>query len=166
MKKALAAGGAVAVAACIALGLGAQGTAQANSDPSSPVSGIIQSVKTDASDLQADALNQIIDASGVKGKVRSALNANISQIAQRSGLPESTVREGVNALDIDDWKATALPANAQTDSTYPVSYDGVDATVTTYRDPSYLTVSTMGQQVTLAVPASAQPYVGYLGYLA
>jgi hypothetical protein len=166
MNKALAAGGAVAVAACIALGLGAQGTAQANSDPSSPVTGLIQSVKTGTADLQAEALNQLIDASGVKGKVQSALNANVARIAQRTGLPESTVREGIAAFDIQDWQAVALPASAQTECTYPVSYDGVDATVTLYSDPSYLSVSTMGQQVTLKVPESAQPYVGYLGYLA
>lgn len=166
MNKALAAGGAVAVAACIALGIGSQSTAQANSDPSSPTAGIIQNVKTGAADLQADALNQLIDASGAKGKVQAALNANVSQIAHRTGLPESTVRTGVAALDIEDWKAMALPQNAQASCTYPVSYNGIDASVTLYRDPSYLSLSTMGQQVTLQVPESAQPYVDYLGYLA
>lgn len=38
-------------------------------------------------------------------------------------------------------------------------------TITTYDNPSVVTVTTMGQDITLAVPASAQTYLPFLSYL-
>ena len=45
------------------------------------------------------------------------------------------------------------------------SYSGTDATITTYDDPSVVTVTAMGQDITLAVPDSAQSYLPFLSYL-
>ena len=49
--------------------------------------------------------------------------------------------------------------------TQAVNYGGISAEVTTYEDPSYITVSAEGQTFTLEVPNSAQDYLSLLGYL-
>ena len=46
-----------------------------------------------------------------------------------------------------------------------IGYSGTDATITTYDDPSVVTVTAMGQDITLAVPDSAQSYLPFLSYL-
>ena len=43
--------------------------------------------------------------------------------------------------------------------------NSTDATITTYDDPSVVTVTAMGQDITLAVPDSAQSYLPFLSYL-
>lgn len=111
------------------------------------------------------AANAAIDASGLKGKAKAALDANRDKIAAATGMSDAEVDAAIAALDIDSWEATSLPEDATATGTSSISYGGTDATVTTYDDPSIVTVDAYGQKVTLAVPDSAQDYLPYLGYL-
>lgn len=115
--------------------------------------------------LGAGATNALIDASGVKGDIDGALRDNADAIARATGMSESQVMAAIDELDISSWSATSLPADAEATGSFETSYRGAAATLTTYADPSYVTVDAYGQRVTLAVPASAQDYLSYLAYL-
>ncbi len=115
--------------------------------------------------MKNSAANAVIDSTGVKGKLDSALRSNASSIASATGLSESQVNGAIDQLNIQSWSVTSLPSNAQRTGSFSTNYGGTQATVTTYSDPSYVTVNAAGQDVTLSVPSSARSYVGYLGYL-
>ena len=55
-----------------------------------------------------------------------------------------------------------LPADAAATTTISGSAAGVPASLTTYSDPNYVTISAYGQNIDLAVPASAQQYLPML----
>ena len=115
--------------------------------------------------LENTILNGAIDASGIKGAAEDALRGNVPEIAAATGMTEQEVEAAIDRLDSSSWSVTDLPAGASPTGTIDTSYQGANATVTTYADPSYITVDTLGQSVTLAVPESAQGYISYLGYL-
>lgn len=144
--------GIVVVGALAFAGLSAFGLSQ--SDSSDPIS----SIKNNVTDT-------VIDQSGIKEDIESALRSNASSIASATGLSESQVNTAIDDLDIEDWKCTNLPSDAEVSNTYNGNYGGTEATITTYEDPSYVTVTANDQNVTLSVPASAQEYVQYLQYL-
>lgn len=108
------------------------------------------------------AANAAIDASGVKSRAQEALEANAEVIAQRTGLPLKVVDSAIESLDIESWQVATLPSNAQPTGTFDIEYNGMAADVTTYTDPSIVTVVMYGQEVTLAVPEKSQPYLRYL----
>lgn len=118
-----------------------------------------------ANDAKNSVTNAAIDASGIKTKVQDTLDANISTIAAATGLSTEEVNAAVANLNIENWEAASLPANATASSTIEGKYAGVDGTITTYDDAGYVTVEAYGQTVTLAVPDSAQAYLPYLSYL-
>ncbi|WP_165253749.1 hypothetical protein [Adlercreutzia sp. ZJ304] len=122
-------------------------------------------IETPISGVANKAANTALDASGIKSKADSALRSNASKIAEKTGLPVSSVNSMIDNLNIESWQVTNLPADATATGTTSMTYDGVSATVTTYDDPSVVTVDTGAGEVTLEVPASAQDYIGYLGYL-
>lgn len=109
--------------------------------------------------------NAALDASGVKGQIDSALREHASDIAAATGMSESQVTAAIDQLDIDSWNVATLPADASVAGTFDTTYQGASATVTTYADPSYVTVDALGQELTLSVPDSAQSYVSLLSYL-
>lgn len=123
-----------------------------------PLSGLIDNGKNAAA-------NAALDASGIKTKAAQALEDNRDKIAAATGLSTSEVDAAIDALDIESWEVTSLPADAEQTGSTDVSYEGANATVKTYDDPSVVTVQAMGQDVTLAVPETAQDYVKYLEYL-
>lgn len=127
--------------------------------------GIENPISTAADSAKNSAVNAAIDSSGIKAKAESALRGNVDKIASATGLPASTVNAMIDDLDIDSWEATSLPSDATATGTTNVSYDGVSATVTTYDDPSVVTIDTGAGAVTMSVPSSAQGYIDYLGYL-
>lgn len=147
-------------AAVVALGVlsGLCNTLLAGSPITQMLSGAGQS-------LENTILNGAIDASGIKGAAEDALRGNVPEIAAATGMTEQEVEAAIDRLDISLWSVTDLPAGASPTGTIDTSYQGANATVTTYADPSYITVDTLGQSVTLAVPESAQGYIAYLGYL-
>jgi membrane-associated protease RseP (regulator of RpoE activity) len=109
--------------------------------------------------------NAALDASGLKEKAANALKNNREKIASATGLSTSQVDEAIRQLDIENWTITSLPDDAVSTGTVDVTYSGTNATVTTYTDPSIVTVKAYGQNVTLEVPENAQPYLPYLSYL-
>lgn len=109
--------------------------------------------------------NAAIDATGLKGRVEDALRSNTSVIAEATGMSEDQVDAAIDALDIDAWSAATLPDDVSETGNFTGSYQGATATVTTYDDPSYITVETYGESVTLAIPESAEQYVSLLAYL-
>ncbi len=119
-----------------------------------------------ANDTKTSLINTAIDASGVKGTIKNELNSRSEQIAQATGMSQEQVNSAINDLAIDDWTATTLPDTATPTASYNGDNFGVDGTLTTYDDPSYVTVEAYGQTITFDVPASAQAYLPYLGYLA
>lgn len=126
---------------------------------------ITQMLSVAGQSLENTILNGAIDASGIKGAAEDALRGNVPEIAAATGITEQEVEAAIDRLDISSWSVTDLPAGASPTGTIDTSYQGANATVTTYSDPSYITVDTLGQSVTLAVPESAQGYISYLGYL-
>ena len=90
------------------------------------------------------AANAALDASGLKSKANEALKSNRDKIAEVTGMAPSDVDAAIAALDIENWEVTTLPDDAS---------------------PSVVTVEALGQDITLAVPDSAQSYLPFLGYL-
>lgn len=109
--------------------------------------------------------NQALDNLGIKSKIDSTLRNNEEAIANYTGMSESQVDDMIDNLDIQDWNATQLPSNATVANTYNGNYGGTEATITTYDNPSYVTVCANDQNITLSVPESAQSYLSYLQYL-
>lgn len=109
--------------------------------------------------------NAAIDASGIKETIQNALDANAESIASALGVSLQDARDMIGNLDVASWQATSLPSDAQASGGYSASFDGTSANITTYEDPSYITVEAYGQSLTLSVPESAQEYVPYLAYL-
>lgn len=122
-------------------------------------------VETPLTQAKNDAANAALDATGLKEKADAALRANVDRIAQKTGLPASMVESAIDSLDIPSWQVTNVPADATATGTSTIDYDGIAATVTTYDDPSVVTIDTGAGAVTMAVPPSAQGYLQYLGYL-
>ena len=115
-----------------------------------------------AQGTKAAVANAAMDATDLKGQVKNAIDERKDDIAAATGLTADQVDELVAELDIDGWQAAALPEDAVETGTVDGSYAGIDGTITTYDDPGYVTVSAYGQNVTLAVPESAQAYLPYL----
>ncbi len=112
-----------------------------------------------------NAANAAIDASGIKGTIQDALDANAESIASALGVSVQDARNMIADLDIQSWSAITLPSDAQAAESFDASLGGTSAEVTLYDDPSYVTVEAYGQSVTLSVPDSARDYLGYLSYL-
>lgn len=127
-----------------------------------PLASAFQQLGGDAGSVAANAA---LDASGIKGKIDSELRAHTGDIASATGLSESQVENIINQIDISSWSVTTLPADATVAGSFQTSYQGTNVTVTTYTDPSYVSINPWGQTITLAVPESSQSYVSYLSYL-
>lgn len=134
--------------------------------------GVISAIWTFALDgsaaqdsLGATAANAVIDATGIKNRIDEMLHGAASDIAAATGLPEGQVTGAIDSLDIPSWTVVALPEDAVPTGSFDTTYQGAAATVTTYSDPSYVTVSALGQELTFAVPESAQDSIGILAYL-
>lgn len=110
----------------------------------------------------ANAANAALDAIGIKEKADGILRDNAGLISQETGLPESMVNAMIDDLDIQSWQVTPLPANATPANSANLDHEGTNVTLTTYDDPSIVTVETPAGTVTLAVPASAQATISSL----
>lgn len=115
--------------------------------------------------VRNSAVNAAIDLSGVKGRIDAQVRAKAVEAANEYGVPETLVDNVVDSLAIEDWQATSLPPDAVETGTYTVDTEDASARITTYDDPSIVTIDAYGQTVTMAVPDSAQGYVSYIKYL-
>ena len=126
---------------------------------------VMQAAREATGGVGTAAANAALDASGVKEQIESTLRSNASAIAAATGMSQSQVEAAIDNLDISSWRITTLPDDATVRGSFNTTYNGADATVTTYADPSYVTVDALGQTLTLEVPSSAQDYVSLLSYL-
>lgn len=111
------------------------------------------------------AANSALDASGIKSQINTALHENVDVIASKTGLPAAMVSNMIDGLDIENWKVAPLPSGIAETGTASINYGGYSGTITTYDDPSVVTVTTDAGSVTLEGPSNAQGYVKYLGQL-
>ena len=123
-----------------------------------PLNGVIDKVANTTT-------NAAIDVTGVKERVDSALRENAGRIAEKTGLPESQIEGIIDDLDVRSWEATSLPDDAVAQGSAQLSYGGLSGIITTYDDPSVITVDAGAGAVTLKIPSSAQGYIGFLEFL-
>lgn len=116
-------------------------------------------------DATNSATNAAIDATGLKSQLENTLYENVDNIAALTGLSTSEATSAIESLDIESWTATTLPSDATETGTVSGEYEGIEGTITTYDSSEYVTVETLGQKITLAVPESAQEYLPLLSYL-
>ena len=116
-------------------------------------------------DAKNGAVNTALDLSGMKGRIDSELRAKAGKLAEENGVSQAVVDNVVDSLAIEDWKVVSLPDSATTTGSYSVDTDSMSARITTYDDPSIVTVEAYGQTLTMEVPQSARGYITLLGYL-
>lgn len=121
-----------------------------------------QALRDLGTNMEYVTLNAALDASGVKGAAESALRDNAAGIASATGMSEQEVDRAIDELDISSWRVTELPAQATPQLSFQASYQGSSTTVTTYDDPSYITIDALGQHTTLLVPDGTREQVAQL----
>ena len=107
---------------------------------------------------RVDAINMVLDNTGLKERVDGALRDKARTIAEENGVPYSVLEVGIDLLDIPNWKAAKLPKSADKATTFTLDYGGQDVSITAYDDPSYVTLGAYGQEVTFDIPESAQTF--------
>lgn len=118
-----------------------------------------------ANQAKAAVANAALDMGGVKDKMQDALESNRRTIAAATGLTDEQVDAMIDDLDIASWQATPLPADATPAHTVDGASAGIDGSITTYDDPTYITVEAYGQTITLEVPESAQQHLAQLAQM-
>ena len=126
---------------------------------------VMCSSDTPFENLRTDAINTLIEKTGVKQRMESELYAHAEKFAEDTGIPIGLVDEAVSTLDITNWEAIALPDDAVENGSISTDFDGQHYELTTYEDPSYVTVAAFGQVITFEVPESAQTFTRYGPYL-
>ena len=114
---------------------------------------------------RADAVNAVIDSSGIKQRIDSELRSHATDLATQVGISPSLAEGVVDSIAVEDWKAVPLPDSAKATDNFTVEADGTPVEITTYDDTSIVTVEAYGQEVTFEVPESARAYVPYVTYL-
>ena len=115
--------------------------------------------------LRTDTVNTLLEKTGVKQRLENELYAKAEKFAEDTGIPVGLVDEAVSMVDITNWKAVPLPDDAVENGSVSADIDGQHYELTTYEDPSYVTVSAYGQVLTFEVPESAQTFTRYGPYL-
>lgn len=118
--------------------------------------GVDNPISQAADQAGAGAANAALNAIGIKEKADALLRDNTAPISQMTGLPETMVDAMIDDLDIQSWQVATLPAGAVPTGSVDLDHEGTAITLTTYDDPSIVTVQTAAGAVTLSVPASAQ----------
>lgn len=116
-------------------------------------------------DISSKAVDSLLSVSNVKENIDAALRSHITSISAKTGYSEAEITCAIDELDIPSWHVTPLPEDAVEISNYSTNYQDINATITTYADPNYITVEAYGQELTLEVPPTAQAYYSLLGYL-
>ena len=123
---------------------------------------LVDKAKSVIDDAKIAATNAAIDVSGIKGRISDTLESYKDDFIASTGVPESVADAIIEDIAIDDWQAAILPENVYEIDTIDGTPYGIEGTITTYDDPGYITVNTYGQNITLAIPESAQDYLPYL----
>lgn len=116
-------------------------------------------------DVKNGVVNTVIDATGMKTRLDQSVRKTASEAAAKWGIPQSMVDGVVDQVDITEWKVTSLPDGVTQQGTYSFNLDDTTAQITTYDDPSVVTLNIYGQTVTMEAPESAQGFVSLLNAL-
>ena len=101
----------------------------------------------------------------VKDLAQRFLESESEKIAQELGIEESEVDTILRKLDIQGLERIELPDNAVEKKTFTKTIMDVEVTITTYRDPGYVTVAYEGEVATVAIPEDAQKFIVVLSNL-
>ena len=115
--------------------------------------------------MRNGAVNTVLDLTGIKGRLDSELRSRAGEVAERMGVSQAVANSIVDSLAIEEWQAVTLPPSAKRSGSFNVEAQGISAQVTTYDDPSVITVEAFGQAITFEVPESARTYMPFLKYL-
>lgn len=138
--------------------------AQASSPQSENTNDLLGSAAAAVTSAKNDAINAALDATGAKTAVQNALISHSEDISDATGLADNQVQTIITNMDIPSWQVTDLPHDTVETNVVSGTYAGVKAQVTTYADPSYVSIEAYGQDFTLAVPTSAQQYMSLLAF--
>lgn len=108
------------------------------------------------------AVNAVWSSTDMASRVNDALYAHDEEIADRLGVTTEEVDDVISRIDVNSWEAVELPDGVTAVDSLTYDSDGTEVTVTVYDDPSYVTLSAADQEVTFAVPESAQGYLSSL----
>ena len=114
--------------------------------------------------MRTTAINELLDRSGAKERLEAEMYAHAEDIAQSVGVPVELVNAGIEMLDITEWKAVDLPSDAQKTATFNTEYRNQQISLTTYDDPSLVTLGIWNQSVCFRVPESAQTFTSLAPY--
>lgn len=109
--------------------------------------------------------NALFSASNIKENIDGQLRQHVTEISIATNMDEASVTQAINDLDIPHWEIVALPHGITATSNFDIAYQGINATITTYNNPCYLTLDAYGQALTFEVPPTAQSYAAFLSYL-
>ena len=115
---------------------------------------------------RVDAINAVIEKTGIKSQLDAEARVQARALASEYGMPEDLADQVIDSLAIEDWEVTTLPRGVAETSNFTMDVEGQPVGITTYDDTSVVTIAAYGQEITFAVPESAQDYMPYVPYLA
>ncbi len=113
---------------------------------------------------RAEAINVVLDQAGLKERIESALYKGADRFAEETGVPVEIVNKAIDVLDVTHWEATTLPDNVKKTGSVDADIEGGAISITSYDDPSYITLGAYGQEVTFDVPKSTEAFTSIIPY--
>ncbi len=108
--------------------------------------------------MRTTAINEILDRSGAKERLEAEMYAHADDVAQSTGVPVELINAGIEMLDVTEWRAVDLPADAEETATFNTEYRNQQVTLTTYDDLSLVSLGIWNQNVCFKVPESTQTF--------
>ena len=115
---------------------------------------VMCSSETPFEGMRTATINGILDRSGAKERLEAEMYAHADDVAESAGIPVELVNTGIELLNVTEWKAVDLPAE----------YRDQQVTLTTYDDPSLVTLGIWNQSVCFKVPESTQTFTTLAPY--
>jgi hypothetical protein len=125
---------------------------------------VMCSSETPFEGMRTATINGILDRSGAKERLEAEMYAHADDVAESAGIPVELVNTGIEMLNVTEWKAVDLPADAEETATFRTQYRDQQVTLTTYDDPSLVTLGIWNQSVCFKVPESTQTFTTLAPY--
>ena len=119
---------------------------------------VMCSSETPFEGMRSAAINEILDRSGAKERLEAEMYAHADAVAESAGIPVELVNSGIEMLNVTEWEAVDLPADAEETATFRTKYRDQQVTLTTYNDPSLVSLEVWNQSVCFKVPESTQTF--------
>ena len=114
---------------------------------------------------RAGAINTLLEQTQLKQRLEDELYMRADRFAEDTGVPVEIVNALIETLDVTHWEATTLPQGVSQTSKIDTEVAGQQLSITSYGDPSYVTLGAYGQEVTFDVPESAETLSAALPYV-